>query len=132
MAGLSSITIVGNITRDPELRSAGGSPVCSFSVAVNKRKKVKDEWVDVPSFFNVQVWGKRAEWVTNYLHKGDTVAVSGSHTQERYERDGQKVERWVLEADTVEPVGPLKKREEAQPQRSMAAASSQFDDDTPF
>ena len=57
---INRVVITGNLTRDPELRTTNsGTPVCSLRLASNTRRKQGDEWVDVPNYFDVTVWGGR-------------------------------------------------------------------------
>lgn len=92
MNGLNSVTIGGNVTRDPEIRQTnGGMCVLSFSVAVNSGRKNQQtgEWEDYPNFIDCTMFGKRAEGVGRYLAKGCYVALTGSLRQERWEaKDG--------------------------------------------
>jgi single-strand DNA-binding protein len=68
----NKIIVVGNLGRDPELRyTPQGTPVCSFTMASNERRKDKSgEQQDVATWFKVNVWGKQAETVSQYLTKG--------------------------------------------------------------
>lgn len=79
-ADLNRVTLVGRLTRDPELRTTGsGDPVCSMRIAVNGRgRNDAGEWVDTPNFFDVSVWGRQAESCEKYLKKGSRVGVDGS------------------------------------------------------
>ena len=85
MNGLNSVTLGGNLTRDPELRyTQGGTAVLSMSVAVNEsRKDGNGEWVDYPNYIDMTLFGKRAESVSDYLSKGTYVAVTGRLHQNR-------------------------------------------------
>ncbi len=88
------VTVVGNLTRDPELRfTPNGTPVAGFGVAVNRRyqNKQTNEWVEDTSFFNVTVWFKLAENCAESLSKGDRVLVDGRLEQRRWEtKEGDK------------------------------------------
>ncbi|MDA2954136.1 MAG: single-stranded DNA-binding protein, partial [Actinomycetota bacterium] len=68
-ADLNRVTLVGRLTRDPEVRHlASGDPVCSMRIAVNSRGRGDDgQWTDKPNFFDVTVFGRQAETVSNYL-----------------------------------------------------------------
>ena len=79
MANINRVTITGNLTRDPELRSTGGGmSVCKLGVAVNHRRKDQsDQWVDEPNYFNVVVFGAQGQNCAQYLSKGRPVAVDG-------------------------------------------------------
>lgn len=101
----SAVEIVGNLTRDPELRMAGSTPVANFSVAVNNRKKNRSgEYEDVVSFFDVTCWQSLAENVAESLTKGTRVMVVGRIEQETWETtEGDKRSKVVIVADDVGP-----------------------------
>ena len=76
---------VGRLTRDAELSyTNSGTALCKFSIAVNRRKKQGDQWVDEASFFDIILWGKRGESLNQYLTRGTQLAVEGSLHQERW------------------------------------------------
>ena len=78
MGDLSVAVLVGRLTRDAELKyTNSGQAVCHFAVATSSRVKKGDQWVDESSFWDVDLWGKRAESVNQYLTKGKLVAVQG-------------------------------------------------------
>ena len=79
MANINRVTITGNLTRDPDLRSLpSGTAVCELGVAVNHRRKDQsDQWVEEPNYFNVVVFGAQGENCAQYLSKGRPVAVDG-------------------------------------------------------
>jgi single-strand DNA-binding protein len=97
--------ITGNVTRDPELRyTPSGSAVCSFGVATNHSIKKGDQWEDVPTFHNIVVWGKQAEFIANNVHKGTKVSISGRIDNRQYDaKDGTKKYISEIVADTVVP-----------------------------
>ena len=91
--GFSKAIIMGNITRDPELRSiASGSQVCSFSVAVNRNFKGQDgSDKESVSFINCTAWNKAAEIIAEYAKRGTGIMVCGRLEQRSYEaKDGSK------------------------------------------
>ncbi|HEX5094990.1 MAG TPA: single-stranded DNA-binding protein [Acidimicrobiia bacterium] len=103
----NSITIVGNITRDPEMRyTAGGTSTATFGVAVNRswRNQQTNEWEERTSFFNVVCWRQLAENVSASLRKGTRVIVTGRLEQRSWETE-QGEKRSVVEvvADDVAP-----------------------------
>ncbi len=103
---INNVILVGRLVRDADLKYINtGTACCSFSIAVNKRKKEGDNWVDAASFFDVTVWGKQAENINQYLQKGKQVAVTGSLRQDRWEQDGQNRSKVVIEADRVQLLG---------------------------
>ena len=75
MANINRVVLVGNLTRDPELRHAqGGTAVCKLRLAVNTRRKDETgQWTDKPNYFDVTVWGNQAESCSQYLSKGRPV-----------------------------------------------------------
>src|SRR3712207_7795947 len=80
MANINRVVLVGNLTRDPELRhTPGGTAVCKLRVAVNTRQKdpQTQEWRDKPNYFDVTVWGNQGESCAQFLSKGRPVAVDG-------------------------------------------------------
>jgi len=103
-AGLivNKIFLIGNLTRDPELRTTGnGISVCSFGLAVNRRRKVEGQ-PDV-DFFNVNAWRQLGETCARYLSKGRKVCVVGSIQLRNYEtQDGAKRTSVDVVADEVE------------------------------
>ena len=103
MAETNMVVIVARLTRDSELKyTAGGTAVCKFAVAVNRRVKNGDQWEDEASFFDVVLWGKSGESISQYLTKGKQVAVTGELRQERWEKDGQKRSRVEIVASNVQ------------------------------
>jgi single-strand DNA-binding protein len=147
--GFARVTLVGNLTRDPELRQTpGGTSVCQFGVAVGRRYKDNSgQWVDKASFFDVVVWGQQGENVAQYLSKGREVAVDGRLDQRSWEaQDGTKRSKVEIIAETVVFLGgqgggetrePVQ-RAGNQPAREAAAAQDDFrdidfgGDDIPF
>ena len=101
----NSVTLVGNITRDPELRfTAGGKGVASFGLAVNRRYQQNGEWQEKVSFFNVVAWDTLGENAAASLTKGTRVIVTGRLEQRDYEtREGEKRNVVEVIADEVGP-----------------------------
>jgi single-strand DNA-binding protein len=101
----NSVTLVGNITREPELRfTGGGKGVASFGLAVNRRYQVNGEWQEKVSFFNVVAWDTLGENAAASLHKGTRIIVNGRLEQRDYEtREGEK--RTVVEI-VADEIGP--------------------------
>jgi len=78
MANINRVVLVGNLTKDPELRPTSGSSLCKLRIAVNTRRKDETgQWVDKPNYFDVTVWGNQAESCAQYLSKGRPVAIDG-------------------------------------------------------
>ena len=91
-ADLNRVTLVGRLTRDPELRhSSGGAAICSMRIAINSRGKQGDEWVDRPNYFDVTVFGRQAETASTYLVKGRRIGVDGRLSWSEWQaQDGAK------------------------------------------
>jgi single-strand DNA-binding protein len=81
MAGtnINRVVLVGNLTKDPELRSTpGGTSICKLRLAVNTRRKDQSgQWTDKPNYFDITVWGQQGENCATYLQKGRPVAIDG-------------------------------------------------------
>lgn len=106
MADFNQITLVGRLTKDPEIRTTqSGKKLANMSIAVNKYSK--DEQAN---FFNVQCWDKTADFVDNYLSKGSQILISGSLEQQVWDDNGQKHQRVIVVARTVQGLSPLKKK----------------------
>jgi single-strand DNA-binding protein len=101
----STVTIVGNLTRDPELRfTAGGKGVASFGVAVGRRFQQNGEWQEKTSFFNVTAWDTLGENCAASLTKGTRVIVTGRLEQREYEtKEGEKRSVVEIVADEIGP-----------------------------
>ena len=92
MTSFNKVILLGNLTRDPEVRyTPNGAAVAGFAIAVNRRYKQGAETKDEVSYFDIVVFGKQAENTQQYLHKGDSVLIDGRLQQRRWEtEDGQK------------------------------------------
>ena len=103
----STVTIVGNVTRDPEMRyTPSGAAKASFGVAVSRRwqNRNTNEWEEATSFFNVVCWREQAENASESLNKGSRVIVTGRLEQRSWETDqGDKRSKVEIIADEVAP-----------------------------
>ena len=102
--GLAKVTLIGNLTRDPEIRQTpAGKSVCQFGVAVGRSyTDGSGQIVDNVSFFDVVVWGTQGENCAKYLAKGRPVAVDGRLEQRSWEaQDGSKRSKIEVIADDV-------------------------------
>ena len=135
------ITLVGNLGRDPELRyTPQGTPVCSFSMATNERRKDKSgELQDLVTWFKVTLWGRQAETASQYLTKGRPVYIEGRlRVEEWTDRDGKPRHTLEVTATDMQFIGGG--RSEEQPMERAAAAAGGApsehpdvsDDDIPF
>lgn len=144
---LNKVMLIGNVGQDPNVRTLENGKVASISLATSERYKDRNgEQKEVTEWHAVQVWGKTAEFVENYVHKGDQLFVEGQIRSRKYtDRDG--VERSVTEirADNVQRIGG-QRRDDANPQPSRqtsrpaprqqapapAPETENFSDDLPF
>lgn len=138
--------LIGNLTRDPEMRTTqSGVPVCSFSIAVNRRFKNQQTGQQETDFINITCWRQLAELCGRYLQKGRKVAVSGSIQTRTYEaQDGSKRNAFEIVADEVEFLNsPQQGSGEFRPSAPAPAPTDSFspaesgftqvdDDDLPF
>ena len=107
MAPGNSVTLVGNCTRDPELRfTSSGQAVATFGLAVNRRwqNRQTNEWEEAVSFFDVTCWQQMAENVAESITKGSRVVVTGRLDQRSWEtQDGEKRSKVEVVADEIGP-----------------------------
>jgi single-strand DNA-binding protein len=103
MVSFNKVILLGNLTRDPEVRyTPNGTAVANFAIAVNRRYKQGDETKDEVSYIDIVVFGKTAENCGQYLNKGDAILVDGRLQQRRWEtEDGQKRSKVEVVAQTV-------------------------------
>lgn len=124
---MNKAIIIGNLTKDPELRSTTtGVSVCTFSVAVNRRATDKDKKPE-PDFFRVTAWRERGETCAKYLSKGKKVCVVGPVSVRTYQSNGETRAALEITADEVEFLSP---REETKV--DVQTGFEQVDDELPF
>ena len=136
MADINHVVLVGRLTRDAELKYTGtGMAVSNFSLAINRRRKSGDEWVEEAHFFNVVVWGRVAEALSPYLVKGKQVGIQGELRQNRWEQDGQPRSRVEINASNVQLLGGRGQTATSGGETEYEAPpppSDDFEDDIPF
>jgi single-strand DNA-binding protein len=99
---LNSVNIMGNLTRDPEMKTIpSGKSVCSLSIANNRIYTKNGERVTEVSYFDVEVWGVIAENCAKYLKKGSGIIVEGRLKQDRWEKDGKTQSRVRISANNI-------------------------------
>lgn len=103
----NTVILMGNLTRDPELRQIpSGQSVCSFSLALNRSYKGQDgEWKEATDFVDVVAWGPLGERVAQYVTKGRPVLVNGRLQSRSWEQDGQKRSKLEVIAQDVTFLG---------------------------
>lgn len=153
MADINHVVLIGRLTRDAELKyTSGGMAVCKFAIAVNRRRKNGDQWIEEASFFDIVLFGRAGEAINQYLVKGKQVAVEGELHQNRWEQDGQSRSKVEINASNVQLLGggqggsdyatapsgqgnPYQRRQESSSPSTMGGDSSgpaDFPDDIPF
>jgi single-strand DNA-binding protein len=109
-SSVNVVVLVGNLTRDPELRAtAGGTSVCKLGLAVNERAKdpATGEWGERPNYFDIDVFGAQGESCAQYLTKGRQIAIEGRLRWRSWEaQDGQKRSAVSVVANNVQFIGP--------------------------
>ena len=124
MASYNRVILLGNLTRDIELRYTNSRmAVCQNAIAVNdRRKNASGEWIDETSFVDVTFFGRTAEIVSEYLGKGSPIFVEGRLKQDTWEKDGQKRSKLYVIVDRMQLLGGRSegKNGEARPQSKTA------------
>lgn len=106
MASYNRVILVGNLTRDPELRYIpSGTAVSEVGLAVNDRVKKNDQWVDETTFVDVTLWGRQAEIANEYLSKGSSVLIEGRLKLDKWEKDGQKHSKLRVVGERMQMLG---------------------------
>lgn len=99
---MNKLVIIGNLTRDPELRTTtSGVNVCTFTVAVNRKRTQQNQQPEA-DFFRVTAWRERGEICAKYLQKGKKVCVIGSVSVRTYESNGKAGASLEVTADEIE------------------------------
>jgi len=141
----NKIILVGNLGRDPELRyTPQGTPVCSFSLATNERRKDRTtgENNDITTWFRVTLWGRQAETASQYLSRGRPVYIEGRlRVEEWTDRDGKQRHTLEVHATDMQFIGggardegggqPVARAAAATPEAPLEAPDMN-DDDVPF
>ena len=129
---MNKITIIGNLTKDPEIRvTQNGSRVCSFTVAVNRRKQEgKEQEAD---FFRVSAWNALGENCAKYLTKGKKVAVIGNVSLMQWtNKDGKQMAGLDVFANEIEFLSPKEQQEPKTEEAPRMIEVSADDEGLPF
>ncbi|MDP8266288.1 MAG: single-stranded DNA-binding protein [Candidatus Aceula meridiana] len=117
---LNSVNIMGNLTRDPEMKyTPSGKAVCSLSIANNRIYTKNSEKVSEVSYFDVEVWGVVAENCSKYLSKGSGIIVEGRLRQDRWEKDGKTQSRVRITANNVHFM-PKRNKDESKSEEAVS------------
>ena len=141
MASFNRVILVGNVTRDLEIRyTQSGLAVTDLGLAVNDRRKNQaGEWIDETTFVDVTLWGRQAEVAGEYLSKGSPVLIEGRLKLDSWEQDGQKRSKLRVVGERMQmlgnrPSGGRPDRPSSEMGQPAAAAEppGPVDDDIPF
>ena len=126
---INAVIIIGNLTRDEELSyTPSGMAVGKISIAVNRRVKKGQEWVDEANYFDVSLFGKQAESLQRFLTKGKQIAVDGFLKQERWtDQDGHSRSAIKIVANDIQLLGGKEGS-----QNNGGHESVSFSEDIPF
>jgi single-strand DNA-binding protein len=104
MASFNRVILVGNVTRDPELRYiSSGTAVTDVGLAVNdRRKNAAGEWVEETTFVDVTLWGRTAEVAGEYVTKGSPLLIEGRLKLDTWEKDGKKNSKLRVVCDRMQ------------------------------
>ncbi|MDB2686507.1 single-stranded DNA-binding protein [Mariniblastus sp.] len=106
MASFNRVVLVGNLTKDVELRhTKTGTAVTDVSLAVNERIKKNDQWTDEVHFFEITLWSRLAEIAAEYLSKGSSVLIEGRLKHDRWEQDGVKRSKVSIVGEKMQMLG---------------------------
>ncbi len=138
MASMNLVVLMGNLTRDPELKFIpSGQAVCNFSIATNRKwKSANGEWKEDVSYIKIVVWGKSGEACGEYLKKGSACLVEGRLQSRSWETDkGEKRSTLEVMAQSVKFIGSRRENSgqaEHEPGTETAIGDGGSDDDIPF
>lgn len=129
MADINTATLIGRLTRDEELKyTPGGMAIGNISVAINRKVKKGQEWVDESNFFDVVIFGKQAENLKQYLTKGKQIGITGFLKQERWkDQNGQSRSAVKIYAEDIQLLGGRDGNESLSPNGNANNAPS-YDD----
>jgi len=107
MASFNKVILVGNVTRDPELRYiSSGTAVTDVGLAVNdRRKNAQGEWVEETTFVDVTLWGRTAEVAGEYVSKGSPLLIEGRLKLDTWEKDGKKNSKLRVVGERMQLLG---------------------------
>jgi single-strand DNA-binding protein len=106
MASFNRVVLVGNLTRDVELRYTGQqTAVTDIGLAINEKVKRNNEWVDDVVFVDITLWGRTAEIASEYLNKGSSVLIEGRLKFDTWEKDGQKHSKLRVVGERLQMLG---------------------------
>lgn len=128
MASFNRVILVGNITRDPDLRyTPSGMPVCDITLAVNDRRRTPEgEWIEDTTFIDVTLWAKQAETCNQYLSKGSSVLIEGRLKLDQWEQEGQKRSKMRVVGEKMQMLGSRNQNQGGGQGRQMRNESESY------
>lgn len=150
MANFNKVILLGNLTRDPELRvTPKGTAVCQFGMAVNRVYRSGDETQEETTFVDLEAWGKQAEIISKYVNKGNPLFVEGRLKFDSWEsKEGEKRSKLKVIVENMQLMGgrgdsagqqdsgnyaPAERSNAPSPRASAAPASNDdIEEDVPF
>lgn len=144
MASFNKVILMGNLTRDPDVRATGttGMKVARLGLAVNERRRDRNgQFQEFPVFVDVDAWDKLAELCGQYLSKGRSILVEGRLQMDTWEKDGVRHQKLKVRATTIkflpqgERLTPVQRPQAAPAPQDPAPASNPLEsdpDDIPF
>ena len=108
MASYNRVVLIGNVTRDVQLKyTPAGLAVTEIGLAMNdRRKNAQGEWVEEAVFVDVTLWGRTAEVASEYLSKGSPLFVEGRLKLDTWEKDGEKKSKLRIVGERIQLIGP--------------------------
>ena len=128
--GINSVTLVGRVGRDPEVRYfESGSVVANLTMAVNRRNRE-----DEPDWFNLEIWGKQAQIAADYVKKGSLIGITGSFKLDSWKdrKTGEDRNKPVVRVDRLELLGSRKDNEQSNSQKNGTYNEGPSDEEIPF
>ena len=134
MASFNRVILIGNLTRDVDLRSTqGGTSVADIGLAVNDRRKDQSgEWAEETTFVDVTLWGRIAEVACEYLSKGSPILIEGRLKLDTWETDGQKRSKLKVIAERMQMLAGGSSESVTEKQQAIPAGAGGPNDDIPF
>lgn len=139
MASFNQVTLVGNVTRDIEVKYLqSGKAVCEVGLAVNEKyKDDAGQWVDNTVFVDCSLWGRTAEIAGEYVKKGDAILIGGKLKMDSWEKDGKKFTKLKVTGMTLQMLGSKggggqRGTEDEYPQAPPKSAAQPETDEIPF
>lgn len=130
MASINSVTISGNLGKDPELKEfQTGTKKVMFSVAVSEPVKSNNKWETKTTWVLVEFWGNDADYISKYATKGSFIVVNGKLTEDTWEKDGQTQRKFYIKGFSFN-LPRVNKVVEAEPEPQDSYPT--FDENLPF